>query len=49
MTVARVGRSAVLLQNGEVLVAGGDGGTPATAELRTARPEFNLFRSFLVI
>ena len=33
MTVARAGQSAVLLQNGEVLVAGGDGETPSTAEL----------------
>lgn len=33
MTVARTGQSAVLLQNGEVLVAGGDGNTPSTAEL----------------
>lgn len=33
MTVARSGQSAVLLQNGEVLVAGGNGNTPSTAEL----------------
>jgi N-acetylneuraminic acid mutarotase len=33
MTVARIGQSAVLLHNGEVLVAGGDGKTPSTAEL----------------
>ena len=32
MTVARAGQSAVLLQNGEVLVTGGDGSTPSTAE-----------------
>lgn len=33
MNVARTGQSAVLLHNGEVLVAGGDGSTPSTAEL----------------
>ena len=33
MTLERTGQSAVLLQNGEVLVAGGDGETPSTAEL----------------